>query len=214
MKKTCLFFVVLALLLSLTTPALAAGEGGSQTEITALCELPEISVVVPGSAEVFINPYQIPVTIGSTESTAQIVSTPACIENQSEVPVQVGVTAIAEDREGSSSLLLTSSSTGGTGVVKRAFVYFEIQASGTADPPQSIWDAEYDSSKHLAVRSFSLPERKLVTLSAADGACPFGAFRLAGDCTANPREPWTEADGINVKITFTFTPLPTWTEIP
>lgn len=206
MKKTSLFCVALALALTLAAPAYASGSNGFQTEITALCELPEISVTVPATAEVFINPYELPVTIESTESTAQIVSTPACIENQSVVPLQVGVTAVGEVYEGS-DLFLTSAPTGGTGVIKRVFVYFEIQASGTANPPQSVWDAEYDSTKHLAVRTFELPARKLVTLSAVDGDSRFGAFRLTGDCSANPRDPWTEGDGINVKIVFTFTPL-------
>lgn len=215
MKKACLFCVILALMLSSTVPAYAAGEDDNRTEITALCVLPEISVVVPASAEVFINPYEIPVDIGIASSTAQIISTPVCIENRSEVPLDVGVIALAEEKEGSGSLLLSGAPTGGTGAIKRAFVYFEIKASDTATPPQSIWDAEFDASKHLVVRNFEMPARKMVRLSAADGDARFGVFRLAGDCSANPVvEPWTEADGINVKITFTFTPLPTWTEFP
>lgn len=208
MKKSCLFCVILALMLSITVPALAS-DGGPQTEITALCLLPEISVIVPASAEVFINPYEIPIDIGSTASTAQIISTPVCIENRSEVPLDVGVTAVATEQEGSGSLLLAGSPTGGTGAIKRVFIYFEMQTSNTATPPQSIWDAEFDSAKHLVVRNFEMPARKMVTLSAVDGDSRFGAFRLAGDCSANPVvDPWTEEDGINVKISFTFTPLP------
>lgn len=209
MKMQGLFCVVLALILSLASPAYATEADGNRTVITALCELPEISVVVPTSAEVFINPYELPIDIGSTASTAQIISTPVCIENKSEVPLEVGVSAIAEEREGSSSLLLTGASTGGTGAIKRAFVYFEIQATNTADPPASIWDTDFNAEKHLVVRSFELPARKMVTLSAADGDTPYGAFRLTGDCSANPVVgSWTEADGITVKVTFTFTPLP------
>ena len=213
MKKIGLFCVVLALILSAVSPACAAGTDGGQTVITALCELPEISVVVPATAEGFINPYEMPVTIESGESTAQIISTPACIENQSEVPLRIGVTVTAKVWEGS-SLFLSGTSTGGTGTLKRAFVYFEMQASDTAVPPDSIWDAEYDPAKHIIVRPFEMPEKKLAILSAADGDAPYGAFRLSGDCTASPREAWTEDDGIDVKIAFTFTALPTWTEIP
>lgn len=207
MKRSCLFCVMLSFLLTVPVPARAVG-GNTQTTITALCELPEISVVVPATAEVFINPYEIPVDIGPTASTAQIVSTPVCIENRSEVPLDVGVTAFAEEREGSGSLLLTGFPTGGTGAIKRVFIYFEIQASDTADPPQTIWDEAFDPDKHLAVRNFELPARKLVTLSAVDGDHRFGVFRLTGDCAADPiADPWTEDDGIHVKITFTFTPL-------
>lgn len=206
MKKSCLFCVMLSLLLTVPVPARAEG-GNTQTTITALCELPEISVVVPSSAEVFINPYEIPVDIGSTASTAQIISTPVCIENRSVVPISVAVTAVAEADEGS-SLLLTGSPTGGKGVIKRAFVYFEIQASNTSNPPQTIWDDAFDSDKHLVVRNFELPARKMVTLSAVDGDSRFGVFRLTGDCAANPvADPWNEDDTIHVKISFTFTPL-------
>ena len=215
MKKTGLFCVVLALMLSVSAPAAAAGDAGNQTTITALCELPEISVVVPSTAEVLINPYEVPVDIGSIASTAQIISTPVCIENQSEVPISVGVSTLAEEKEGSGSILFSGVPTGGTGAIKRVFMYFEIHASDTANPPQSIWDAAFDSEKHLLVRNFSLPERKMATLSAAGEGKEYGVFRLAGDCSANPvADPWTEADGVNVKISFSFKPLPAWTEIP
>ena len=143
MKKIGLFCVVLALILSAVSPACAAGTDGGQTVITALCELPEISVVVPATAEGFINPYEMPVTIESGESTAQIISTPACIENQSEVPLRIGVTVTAKVWEGS-SLFLSGTSTGGTGTLKRAFVYFEMQASDTAVPPDSIWASSHE----------------------------------------------------------------------
>ena len=75
---------------------------------------------------------------------------------------------------------LSGTSTGGTGTLKRAFVYFEMQASDTAVPPDSIWDAEYDPAKHIIVRPFEMPEKKLAILSAADGDAPYGAFRLSG----------------------------------
>lgn len=205
--------MVLALMALLAAPAFAAGADGYRTEITALCELPEISVVVPATAQIFINPYQVPVSIASTESTAQIVSTPASIENKSKVPLQVSVTAVGTVWDGS-SLFLTGASTGGTGVIKRAFLYFEMRASAAAVLPQSDWDAAYDAQKHLIVRDFEMPERKMAILSATGGTKPFGAFRITGDCSTAPREAWSEEDGVDVKIAFTFSPLPVWTEIP
>lgn len=203
MKKRVLLCTVLALLL-LVTPAFASSYS---TKIDALCNLPDISVVVPTTAEVFINPYKVPIAIESNESAAQIVSTPACIENQSEVPISVTVTVTGAVKE-ESDMSLSTSTTGGVGSRKRAFVYFEMIASNAATPPQSVWADEYDMERHLVIRTAAKTKKDLVVLDAADGANHFGAFRLSGDCAAFPKIAWTDADGIDVTIAFTFTPLP------
>ena len=69
--------------------------------------------------------------------------------------------------------------------------------------------------KHIVIRA-GVPRTKkdMVTIAQADQPKHFGAFRLTGDCVATPRKPWTEADGIDVEIAFTFKALPVWTEIP
>lgn len=212
MKKQLLLGAVLALLLSVT--ALASGDS-NKTIINALCNLPEISVTVPATAEVFINPYKIPIEIEADETTAQIVSTPAAIENKSKVPLSVTATVTGTIREGS-NMRLSSYSTQSPDIVvtsKSAFIYFEMQAA--SNPGQVDWDSEYDAQKHQVVRAGVAKVRKnIVTIAQADKPKHFGAFRLTGDCVAVPRSPWTEADGIEVEIAFTFTPLPVWTEIP
>lgn len=202
MKKTLLFCAVLALLLS--APALASE---NSTRIDAQCSLPEISVTIPATAEVFINPYRMPVEIDAASSTEQIISTPACIENKSKVPLSVTVTVTAEIREDSDMRLSTSSTKTQTTTSKSAFVYFEMQAASS--PNQVSWDSEYDAEKHLLVRSgTSRPKAGMAILDQADQPNHFGAFRLTGDCIPTPRFPWTEADGIDVEIAFTFKPLP------
>lgn len=201
MKKKVLLCTALVLLL-LVTPAFASSYS---TKIDVLCNLPDISVVVPATAEVFINPYKIPIAIESNESAAQIVSTPACIENKSKVPISVTATVTGAVKEGS-DMALTSTPTEGAGTRKRAFVYFEIQASRSAN--QATWDSEYDIEKHLIVRTTAKTMKNIVTLDAADGVNRFGVFRLTGDCTVFPKGGWAETDGIDVEIAFTFTPLP------
>lgn len=206
MKKKHLLCLILGLLLSLAAPVYASGSQNS-TRIEALCTLPDISVVVPSTAEVFINPYRLPVTVESDETTAQIVSAPACIENRSEVPVSVTVSVTGAVKEGS-DLGLVSYPTEGVGTRKRAFVYFEMLASATENLPQSAWSGGYDAEKHLVVRAGVTKSKKnVVILSAADGAEPFGAFRLSGDCVVAPRGGWSEGDGLDVEIAFTFKPL-------
>lgn len=200
MKKTFMLGAVLALFL--TVPAFASEYC---TRIDARCNLPEISVVVPAPGGVFINPYKLPVSIEADDSTAQIISTPAAIENKSEVPLNLTVTISGTVKEGS-SLYLTSTPTEGVGTGKRVFVYFEIQASDSAD--EANWDSEYDAMKHVVVRTTAKTMKNIVALDAADGTNRFGVFRLTGDCSTHPREDWTEADGVDVEIAFTFTPLP------
>lgn len=204
MKKTLPFCMILALLL--TAPALASGNKYNTT-INAVCNLPDISVIVPKTGEVFINPYQLPVSIEADESTAQIISTPGCIENQSVVPISVTVTVTSTIREGSSMRLVTTP-TGGVGTRKQAFIYFEMQASNTSSPPQSIWASEYDAEQHVLLRAGTTRSWKdMVALDATDGENCFGVFRLSGDCVYAPRSAWTENDGIDVEIAFTFTAL-------
>lgn len=213
MKKKLLLCVVLALLLS-AVPAHAEGDSAS-TIIDALCNLPDISVIVPASAEVFINPYKLPLTIESSETTAQIVSTPACIENKSKVPISVSATVTGSIKEGS-DMRLTSYSTQSpelTLTSKSAFVYFEMQAS--TGPGSAVWDPEYDMDKHMVVRNgISKTKKNIAVIAQAGQPKHFGEFRLTGDCVPVPRYPWTEADGIEVEIAFTFAPLPVWTEVP
>ncbi len=212
MKKQLLLGAVLALLLSVT--ALASGDS-NRTIIDALCNLPEISVTVPATAEVFINPYKLPLTIEADETTAQIVSTPAAIENKSKVPLSVTATVTGAIKEGSDMRLYSSSTQDPELVLtsKSAFIYFEMQAA--SDPGQVDWDSEYDVEKHLVIRNgVSRTKKNIVTIAQADQPKHFGAFRLTGDCVPVPRKGWTEADGIDVEIAFTFKPLPVWTEIP
>ncbi|MCI8438271.1 MAG: hypothetical protein HFF73_01970 [Oscillospiraceae bacterium] len=212
MKKKLLLGAVLALLLSAT--AFASG-GSYRTTVDALCNLPEISVTVPSSAEVFINPYRIPITIESDESTAQIVSTPACIENKSAVPISITATVTGTIKEGSDMGLYSYSTQGQELTSKRAFVYLEMQAATSTSPADANWDSEYDVEKHVAIRAgVARTKKDMVTIAQADQPKHFGAFRLAGDCVPTPRKPWTAADGIDVEIAFTFKALPVWTEIP
>ena len=212
MKKKLLLGAVLALLLSAT--AFASG-GSYRTTVDALCNLPEISVTVPSSAEDFINPYRIPITIESDESTAQIVSTPACIENKSAVPISITATVTGTIKEGSDMGLYSYSTQGQELTSKRAFVYLEMQAATSTSPADANWDSEYDVEKHVAIRAgVARTKKDMVTIAQADQPKHFGAFRLAGDCVPTPRKPWTAADGIDVEIAFTFKALPVWTEIP
>lgn len=207
MKRRILSCVVIALLLlAMPYPASADVHEGATTEITALCNLPEILVTVPATAQVFINPYEMPVEIDGASLTEQIVSTPAAIENKSEVPLSVTVTLTSSVDTGSDMRLVTSSTKGEETSWKYAFIYFEAQT--VSNPNQVTWDSEFDEEKHIVLREGEgRPREDMVTIAQADQANHFCAFRLTGDCVPAPRDPWTESDQLNVSIMFTFVPL-------
>lgn len=206
-KKFLLMFAVL-LLFIMTAPASAVSlSGNANTNIAATYTAPEIIVTVPATAEVLINPYRIPVSIGDVETSAQIMSSPACIENLSEVPVSVSVSITSTLKEGS-NMRLSMTPTQGTKITsKSAFIYFEMQAADSDDPDAVYWDDAYDATKHLVVRTYSRIMKNIVALGAGGEDGCFGAFRLSGDCVAHPKIAWTEDDGIDVTISFTFSPL-------
>ena len=208
MKRRILCCVFIALLvLSVPFPALAGGQQNVTTEITASCNLPEIMVTVPATGAVYINPYEIPVEIDGASLTEQIVSTPAAIENQSEVPLAVTTSVTGTIKSGSDMFLSSTSTHEVSTTIKKAFIYFEMKASDSSDVTQVEWDDAYDENNHILVRTTAKAKKNYLILGAKDTQGSFGAFRLAGDCVANPRIPWTVEDGVDVNVTFTFTPV-------
>lgn len=199
MKRIGLLCGILAMLWTITAPAMAM----FRTEVNAQCDLPEIRVTVPSTASIFINPYEMSVEIDGGASTDQIISTPAAIKNESPVPLSVNVTITGYLKENCIMRLASESVKDSDTTSKCAFIYFEIVAS---DSTAGDWAETYDPEKHLLVRTGSRTMRNIVTLDAVDGDNPYGAFRLTGDCVAYPRTEWTEEDGLDAKIAFTFVP--------
>ena len=213
MKQKVLLCALTALvLLSFTRPAAALLSNERGTVIEAMTRMPIINVTVPGSAEVFINPFQLPLEIDGESRREQIVCTPAMIASASDVPLKVGVTVRGAVKEGS-DMTLAASPTGGNGTTKSAFVYFEIVQSNSDYISKSLWADAYDPAKHILV-STGGPQSKqdMLTLPpmTKDGDIAKGGyapFRLAGDAVRNPASEWDKNDGINVMITFSFTPV-------
>ena len=210
MKKRLTLCLFAAMLLLLPIPARASNT--SSTFITAEPYIPDIKieVVVPASGDVYINPYWLPLRVGASIENKQIVSNALAIENLSEVPLSVSVEVTGSIR---GDLRLASESTAGKETtVKRAFMYFEILA--VTNPNSVAWSNAYSEDKHVLIRESTRIKKNIITLGAADQAKRYGAFRISGDCVQNPREAWTEYDGVDIDVAFTFTPLPVGTTIP
>lgn len=216
MKQRRLICAVLALVLLLSAQSALAAEvppNGRELTIAGDCRIPIISVTVPTSSTVYINPLELPVNIGTSKrQRGQILSTPACIANNSQVAMQVDLTITASVKEGS-DMTLASAPTGGEGTEKSAFIYFEIQQSDTYKSKYVNWDPAYDPAKHIVIQDgMSVTEENILKLppitekgKVADGG--YAPFRLTGDAVREPTDAWTAADGINVTVAFTFTPL-------
>ena len=208
-NKKAICFIMALLMLAMAPLALDNVKENTTTKIEAGCIIPDIIVVsVPGNADVLINPLQIPVEINNENVTDQIITEPVSIHNMSAAPVNVTVNLVGQVKSGSEMSIVGLSTKSSTSTRKRAFVYFEIQA--TSDPDQVNWDSEYDAEKHLILRTSNKIRKNMVRLDAGDENAPsgnkcYGAFRLTGDCTVNPKTPWTEADGINATVVFSFT---------
>lgn len=213
MKRKVLLCAVLALtLLCSTQPAAALLSNERGTVIEATSRMPVISVIVPTSAEVYINPFQLPIVIDSESRREQIVCTPAVIASVSDIPLKVGVTVTGAIKEGS-DMTLAAAPTGGTGTSKSAFVYFEIVQSDWDYVRNGLWAAAYDPAKHIRIVSgVSQTMTDMLTLEPlnkygeiAKGG--YAQFRLTGDAVRKPTNEWNEKDGMDVTVAFTFTPV-------
>lgn len=215
-KRLLCVALTLAMLFSAQSAAAAAQTGNTRSMIiTADTRLPTISVTVPGSAWVLINPYRLDVDIDGDETDEQIICAPCYIISESDIPLDVGVKVTAAVNTGSDMVLATSSTKGSTGGSKRAFVYFEMQYCDSEDLDVVEWDSAYNPAKHILVTTAPEGNAKSGVLR-LDPLTPdmylgekgCAAFRLTGDAAVAPENAWTSDDGLNVSVAFTFTPVP------
>lgn len=214
MRKRLICAMMALVLLFSATPASAAAATGNKrsTVFTGRTMLPTINVVVPGSGATLINPLSLPVTIGDSQSSEQIISPPACIANMSEVAVSVHVATRGNIKSGS-TMKLASAPTNGNGTVKGAFLYFEMKQSDSDDPDSVVWSNGYDASQHILIGTNVTKKNDVMTLPAktAEGKVAPGGYahyRVAGDAVRNPTTAWNSNDGVTVQVAFTFSPIP------
>ena len=102
-KRLLCVVLTLAMLFSVQSAAAATGAGNTRSTIitaTLTNQEPIIQVTVPSTGEVYLNPFSLPVSINSRSTRQQIVSTPAMIASESNVPLQVDVTVVGQINEG------------------------------------------------------------------------------------------------------------------
>jgi hypothetical protein len=243
-KKLLSLALAATMAASLAVPAFAAEtteSTGEKTTNTALkidgfYQATPVSVVVPESGKVIINPYALPCEIvaKTTDAAAikvenqQIVTTPMAIKNKSEVALNVNVSYTAKT-SGSLTLATAPISDVTTDTKNDAFVYLVIEETELTD--DSTIDSTYasqewtaystgsDAPKNiLALKSTTtaISATKLATLAKPDltddgdfSAYTAGSIAfvsLKGSCAQSPKTAWTVKDGLTVNLAFTFTP--------
>lgn len=226
---------------SMTVPAFAAtisdigGLSDIGLDISGSTEVPTISVTVPTTGSVITNPYKLSVDVsaandGSDLTTDQIISATQFIESESNVPLNLSVTATGEIPTESKAVFSTASVANNAKLTNKSlFLYLQLKAatasldaSGnveTAAPDFQAFDAKTD----IVIGAKQVTKPNILTLDAARKEQSGGAdvtvpavagFRLAGDAVTTPTEAWTNKDIVNVKLAFTFTPTATTVTTP
>jgi hypothetical protein len=211
MRKKLTALLTACLVMLSVFPTNVAAVTKPSTKITASCVFPDIDieVTVPTDTTAYLNPKKVSVSSSGKILPGQmILSAPSWIENKSLVPISVSA-SITTTVKSSSTMKLRSSTTAGAGLTtKEAFVYFEMHEASQTSALDSVWDSGYDASKHILVTVGTNAKNDFVTLDEAGGTNPYGVFRLAGDCVANPTTDWNAKDSFTSKIVFTFKALP------
>lgn len=223
MKSKKLMSTVLAgaMALSLAVPAFAADTDLEQsTEISGTTQVPTISISVPATGSIVLNPYKMSVDIsedqdGSQEVNTQIISANSYIKNKTDVALTVSATVTGKT---AGEAVFATATTQGTKAVttKSAFVYLEVVNAGagddgdaTAPTAEPTWSSAYDSkaANQVLLSAKAVTKANMLTVPAvAEDSSSFIAYRLAGDAASSPTKAWTGADTVSATIAFTFTP--------
>ena len=194
--------------LSLSVAALAADApdtSNRETTITGKFQEIALEVVVPKTADAFINPYGLPIVLEAGEdvkatddnadwtvSGQQIVTLPQTVTNLSSVDLNASVSVLGAIKEGSDMKLNATSTKvvpeGGTALTtKSAFVAFQMAVDSTLDgdsdadtiATSAAKDATWTSAaaKQVVVGTKAAVGENIVKLTKADtsGATPAAA---------------------------------------
>ncbi|MDE6934379.1 MAG: hypothetical protein K2P26_02090 [Oscillospiraceae bacterium] len=194
MKK--LISLLLVLVLAASPAARAAG-------VPAEAEPPVISVSVPDTGTVIVNPYRLPVELDGQETTEQIAGSTMILENRGNVAVDVSVSAIGSPTGG---VVFTARPPAESATEKELFLYAEFQP--LSDPVlRPGWSGWYsDSTNQILVSAQGAAKADVLRLEAGGAPYSWGAARLFGSAAACPAQPWEAGDGFHVNLAFTFTP--------
>lgn len=215
MKRLTSLALAGAMAMTMVVPAFAANtasELSQSTTITGTTEVPTISVTVPDTGAVVVNPYKLEVSVSGTDVTDQIISATQYLENASNVAIEVKA-SVTGTKEGN-AVFATASTQGGKAVTTNsAFMYFEIILSDD-NSSEPTWPESFDKTnvnQLLVGDTENAAKSTMVTMAAGDGSDAaasngYAAFHLAGDVADKLTTAWAATDKFGATIAFTFTP--------
>lgn len=215
-KKLFSMILAIAMLASLAMPAFAGSStssGNRQESLTytATTNIPAVTVTMPTTNTLTLNPYGMTVSISNAEHTEQIISPVQYITNKTAAAMKVAVKATATV---AGNAILSAKPCTGKETTLNAFVMAELQeVSANTDEP--TWIADMDDATTINEKCYPqiIPTAEgktapgILSVSAASSTTAnYIALKIMGNLAGNPTGGWTAADKVDVKLEFTFTP--------
>lgn len=182
-------------------------------------QIPTISVEVPTTASVVVNPYQLGVTVDGSELQDQIINAEQSIVNASDVPVSIGATLSATPAD-DGKLVLATAPLKGTETTKSVFAYLEVAPkSAEAEAETGAYSDKFDTKakNQIALSNKEVTKKDMITLGEDNSATTTGYFKIMGEAASAPAVPWNEKDTVAISLKFSITPVaatPADTEAP
>ena len=184
-------------------------ENDEELFATLFGEIPVISVEVPDSGHILINPYRLKVQHGSDTVQDEIISDTSVLVNRSNVALSVQASAIGWAEDSSSAVRFVDDVNDMQN--KDLFVYYEFQ--NASDQSGDVrWSGSYSgASNQLVVRNGANAASELsevLTIPAADDDSPtYVALRAFGSASVPSAGSWKKTDTVNIRVAFTFIPV-------
>jgi len=226
-KKFLSMVLALAMIFTLCVSAFADDPDPNEFSATATVKIPSISVTVPSTQPLFINPMGFEVKIAdgtaagaddeaNTKTSNKIVSPVFIISNASPMKLDVNVIASATPATTNKALTLATAPIATDDTKNSVFIYAQFgEVSGddgeeTLASASSSYTAPADSATTfpqlaLTTKAPTKPVNVGTVAKGGDDPAKFG-FQFLGDCTANPKLDWNAGDSVDVKMIFSFKP--------
>jgi len=222
-KKFLSMVLALAMIFTLCVSAFADDE----FKATATVKIPSITVTVPQTGTLFINPMGFTVKIAdgeaasnddeaNTKTNSKIVSPIYTISNGSPMKLDVNVIGSVTPDSANKALTIATAPISSDDTKNSVFIYTQFGAvtgddgEETFSPAPAAYTVPADSATtfpQLALTTKVPTKAVNVGTVAAGGDDPakFG-FQFLGDCTANPKLDWNAGDKVEVNLIFSFKP--------
>lgn len=210
MKKVLSFILALTLVLALAVPAFATDTeldastlaNGATIDYTTSTEVGTISVTVPSSGEMKLNPYGLSITVGSDSISDPVISPLQFIVSDSDSKIKVSA-AVTGTVSGNAKLA-TATTVNADPPLTTNSVFLQFATQVVADA--SVDPADFAPANKLVVSSRATVTDLGVLDNKTDATKVALAFKLMGDAVTNPKVAWTANDKVAVSVAFSFAP--------